>query len=66
MSPTTNRPPALSSVDIVIARNSRSSTAIKATIEKLQASKNMPTPSLTEIIKNLNQENGRLREELAY
>ena len=40
--------------------------AIKVTIEKLQALKNMSTPSLTEIIKNINWENGCLKEELVY
>ena len=54
MSLTTNRPPALSLVNIVIAHNSGLSIAIKATIEKLQALKNMLTLSLIEIIKNLN------------
>ena len=66
LSLTTDRPLALSSVNIVIAYNGGLFTAIEATTEKLQASKNTPTPSLTVIIKNMNRENSRLREELAY
>jgi len=54
LSLTTDRPLALSLVNIVIARNSGSSTAIEATIKKLQVLKNTPTLSLTEIIKNMN------------
>jgi len=66
LSLTTNRPLALSLVNIVIARNSGLSIVIKATIEKLQALENILTLSLIEIIKNINWENGYLREELVY
>ena len=40
--------------------------AIEATPEKLQASKEMPTPSLSQMIEQLTRENGYLRQELAY
>ncbi|KAH8799650.1 hypothetical protein F5884DRAFT_810764 [Xylogone sp. PMI_703] len=53
-------------VDIEIARNKGTSVAIEATNESLQASKDDPTPSLSEMIEQKTRENGRLRQELAY
>jgi len=64
--PKLDSPPAPTKVDLEIARNHGSSMAIEATPERLQASKNMPTPSLTEIIVDLNRRNGRLTRQLLY
>ncbi|GAB1319508.1 BZIP domain-containing protein [Madurella fahalii] len=59
-------PPEPTPVDTEIARHQGSSVAIEATPERLQASKNLPTPSLSQIIEQRTWENGRLRQELAY
>ncbi|KAI9855643.1 MAG: hypothetical protein M1813_009689 [Trichoglossum hirsutum] len=59
-------PPAPAAVDVKIAHNEGSSVAIEATKERLQASKNIPTPSLSQIIEQKTWENGQLRQELAY
>lgn len=64
--PKLDGPPAPTKVDLEIARNHGSSMAIDATREKLQASKNTPTPSMTEIIADLNRRNGRLTCQLLY
>lgn len=59
-------PPGPTPIDIEIARNRGTTIAIEATNESLQASKNDPTPSLSEMIEQTTRENGRLREELAH
>jgi hypothetical protein len=59
-------PPSLTSVDFEIAKRNGTTVAIEATREHMQASKTAVTPSLTEIIYEAKQENGRLRHEHAY
>jgi len=59
-------PPALTPVDIEIARNQGSSVAIEATLENLQAAKRLPITSISETIEQKTRENGQLRQELAY
>ena len=59
-------PPELTPIDTEIARHQGSSVAIEATQERLQASKNLPTPDFPKIIEQRTRENGRLRHELAY
>jgi hypothetical protein len=66
MLPTSDGPPAPTNVDIEIARNNGESVATEATQECLQASKSIPTLSLTQTIEQRIRENGRLRQELAY
>ncbi len=64
--PKLDSPPAPTKVDLEIARNHGSSMAIDATTERLQASKNIPTPSLTEIIADLSRRNGHLTRQALY
>src|SRR2546430_8559384 len=64
--PTPDGPPTPTAIDIEIADNQGSTMAIETTPEKLQASKKMPTPSLSQMIEQLTRENGYLRQELAY
>ncbi len=59
-------PPTPTAVDAEIARNGGSSIAIETTKERSQASKNFPTPSLSQIIEQRTWENGQLRQELLY
>lgn len=59
-------PPKPTAVDAEIARNGGSSLAIEATKERSQASKNITTPSLSQIIEQRTWENGQLRQELLY
>jgi hypothetical protein len=61
-----DQPPTPTSIDAKIAHNNGTSVANEATSESLQASKMVPTPSLSEIIDQRTRENGRLRHELAY
>lgn len=61
-----DQPPTPTPIDAKIAHNNGTSVAIEATNESLQASKTVPTPSLSEIIEQRTRENGRLRHELAY
>ncbi|KAH7418762.1 hypothetical protein BKA64DRAFT_763401 [Cadophora sp. MPI-SDFR-AT-0126] len=61
-----DQPPTPTPIDTKIAHNNGTSVAIEATKESLQASKTVPTPSLSEIIDQRTRENGRLRHELAY
>jgi hypothetical protein len=61
-----DQPPTPTSIDAKIAHNNGTSVAIEATNKSLQASKIVPTPSLSEIIEQRTRENGRLRHELAY
>jgi hypothetical protein len=60
-----SRPPAPSPVDIQIGRNNGSSVPLEATRERMVSSKRM-TPTPFQRIEQLNRENGRLREEVAY
>jgi hypothetical protein len=59
-------PPKPTAVDAEIARSGGSSVAIEATKERSQASKNITTPSLSQIIEQRTRENGQLRQELLY
>ncbi|RYP44117.1 hypothetical protein DL768_009393 [Monosporascus sp. mg162] len=59
-------PPEPMPIDTEIARHQGPSVAIEATKERLQAAKNMPTPSLSKIIKQRTWENGQLRKELEF
>jgi hypothetical protein len=66
LSAPSDAPPTPTAVDAEIARNGGSSTAIETTKERSQASKNLPTPSLLQIIEQRTWENGQLRQELLY
>ena len=59
-------PPAPTAIDAEIASHGGSTVAIDATQHRLQAAKERPTPSFSQIIKQRTYENGRLRQELAY
>ncbi|KAI3573899.1 hypothetical protein IWW34DRAFT_634132 [Fusarium oxysporum f. sp. albedinis] len=61
-----DEPPEPTPIDVEIAQHQGASVAIDATQERLQATKNLPTPSLSKIIEQRTWENGRLRQELAY
>lgn len=61
-----DQPPTPTSIDVEIARNQGTTVAIEATDESLQASKIVPTPSLSKIIEYKTRENSRLRYKLAY
>ena len=61
-----DRPPPLTPVDRIIRRYHGSTTAIQATPEQLQASKQFPIPSLPEKIKQLQKQNSSLNHEVAY
>jgi hypothetical protein len=59
-------PPELTALDKAIADRHGSSIAIEATRERIEATKAMPTPSLSKIIEQRTWENGQLRQELAH
>jgi hypothetical protein len=59
-------PPQLSPVDKIINLHHGSSTAIEATPQRLQASKQYPIPSLAERIEQLQKQNSSLNHEVAY
>jgi hypothetical protein len=63
---TADGPPQLTRVDRIIDLHNGSTTAIEATPEKLQASKESSISNLPERIKQLQMQNGRLRQEVAY
>ncbi|PMD55309.1 uncharacterized protein K444DRAFT_697262 [Hyaloscypha bicolor E] len=62
----TDRPPPLSPVDRIIDLHNGSSTAIEATPQRLQESKQYPIPSLPERIVQLQQRSSSLNHEVAY
>jgi TolA-binding protein len=62
----TDGPPQLSPIDKIIELHHGSSTAIEATPERLQASKQYPIPSLTERIEQLQRQLTSLNHEIAY
>ena len=59
-------PPAPTAIDAEIASHGGSTVAIDATQHRLQAAKERPTPSLSQIIEQKTYAEGRLRQELAY
>jgi vacuolar-type H+-ATPase subunit I/STV1 len=59
-------PPGLSRVDKIIKHHHGSSTAIEATRQQLQESKQYPIPSLQERIEQLQKQNSSLKHEIAY
>jgi uncharacterized protein (DUF305 family) len=59
-------PPGLSRVDKIIKHHHGSSTAIEATRQQLQESKQYPIPSLQERIEQLQRQNSSLKHEIAY
>jgi hypothetical protein len=59
-------PPGLSPIDRIIERHHGSSTAIEATPERLQASKQYQAPSLMERIEQLQRRMSSLNQEVAY
>jgi hypothetical protein len=63
---TLDRPPRLSPVDKIINLHHGSTTAIEATPQRLQASKQYPIPSLPERIEQLQTQNSNLNHEVAY
>ena len=64
--PSTEAPPKPTDVDMKIARNQGSTLAIETTAARLEASKSLPTPSLSDLIYELTRQNGHLRQEVAY
>ncbi|KAH8797478.1 hypothetical protein F5882DRAFT_395818 [Hyaloscypha sp. PMI_1271] len=62
----TDRPPQLSPVDRIIDLHHGSTTAIEATPQRLQESKQYPIPSLQERIVQLQKQNSSLNHEVAY
>jgi hypothetical protein len=63
---TSDGPPRPSRVDRIIDLHKGSTTAIEATPEKLQASEESSISSLPERILQLQMQNGRLYQEVAY
>jgi len=61
-----SQPSMSSSLDILIGYNVGSSVMLEATLERLQASKKNPRPTLSQEIEQLTRENGYLRQELTY
>lgn len=61
-----DRPPRLSPIDKIINLHHGSSTAIEATPQRLQESKQYPIPSLQERIEQLQRQNSSLKHEIAY
>jgi hypothetical protein len=59
-------PPQLNPVDKIINLHHGSTTAIEATPQRLQASKQYPIPSLPERIEQLQRQNSNLNHEVAY
>lgn len=59
-------PPPPNPIDIEIGRNNGSTVALEATPERVQASKRMPIPTLSQRIEELTRENSHLRQEVAY
>jgi hypothetical protein len=57
-------PPAPTAVDIKIARNHGTTMAIEASREKIQTSKRMPTPDLSQIIQERTRQIVELEQEL--
>ena len=64
-SPSTG-PPQLSPVDRIISLHHGSTTAIEATPERLQATKQYPKATLPERIEELQRQNSSLTHEVAY
>lgn len=64
--PFSNGPPQLSPIDRIISLHHGSTTAIEATPQRLQASKQFPIPSLPERIEQLQKQNSSLNHEIAY
>ena len=62
----TDGPPQLSPIDKIIDLHHGSTTAIEATPQRLQASKQYPIPSLQERIEQLQRQNSNLNHEIAY
>ncbi|KAH8712035.1 hypothetical protein GQ44DRAFT_730907 [Phaeosphaeriaceae sp. PMI808] len=59
-------PPALTTVDMEITKHQGSTVAIEATRERIQAAKKMPVASLSQMVKEREQENRQLEQELTY
>lgn len=64
--PSLDGPPQLSPIDRVIDLHHGSTTAIEATPQRLQASKQYPIPSLQERIEQLQKQNSNLNHEVAF
>jgi TolA-binding protein len=64
--PLSNGPPQLSPIDRIISLHHGSTTAIEATPQRLQESKQYPIPSLPERIEQLQKQNSSLNHEVAY
>jgi len=64
--PFSNGPPQLSPIDRIISLHHGSTTAIEATPQRLQASKQLPTSTLSERIEELQKQNSSLNHEIAY
>ncbi|KAI9790561.1 MAG: hypothetical protein M1816_005068 [Peltula sp. TS41687] len=61
-----NGPPAPTARDIRIAQHNGTTMALDVLPERLQASKNLPLPTLTQRIEQLTRENELLRLEITY
>jgi uncharacterized membrane protein YgaE (UPF0421/DUF939 family) len=64
--PFSDGPPQLSPIDRIISLHHGSTTAIEATRQRLQASKQLPTSTLSERIEELQKQNSSLNHEIAY
>jgi 16S rRNA G1207 methylase RsmC len=62
--PTSNGPPTPTAADTEISCNDESSVAIKETKDKLQISKEMPTPNFQQMHERATREKGQLTLEL--
>jgi hypothetical protein len=60
----TNTPPALTALDIKIANNYGTTMAIEASREAIQAAKKMPTPDLSQMIRERTRQIMQLEQEL--
>lgn len=59
-------PPTPTAIDLEVARHQGSSVAIEATEDRSEASKKMPTPSLSRMIEQRTWENEQLRQNLMF
>lgn len=64
--PLSNGPPQLSPIDRIISLHHGSTTAIEATPQRLQESKQYPVLNLPERIEQLQKQKGSLNREVAY
>ncbi|APA13376.1 predicted protein [Sclerotinia sclerotiorum 1980 UF-70] len=61
-----DKPQAPTAIDLQIGLQRGSTAALEVTPERLQATKQMPSPSTAQRIEELTKENGQLRLEIRY